>query len=118
VPELSASEVVMTIEEVKKNQSPGTDQIPVEMIKAGSRTICSEIHELINSIWNKEELPEKWKELINVPLHKKGDKTQCSNYRGISLSSTMYNILSNLMLSKLTPNAEGITWGSSMWIST
>jgi len=43
-------------------------------------------------------LPEEWKELIIVPLFKKGDKTDCRNYRGISLLSTMYNILSNLML--------------------
>jgi hypothetical protein len=98
VPELSASEVEMTIKEVKRNQSPGTEQIPAEMIKAGSRTICSEIHELINSIWNKEELPEEWKELIFVPLYKKGDRRDCRSYRGISLLSTMYNILSNLML--------------------
>jgi len=94
----SASEFDMTTEDVKRNQSPGTDQIPAEMIKAGSRTIHSEIHELINSIWNKEKLPKEWKELIIVPLFKKGDKTDCSNYRGISLLSTIYNILSNLML--------------------
>jgi hypothetical protein len=35
VPELSASEVEMAIEEVKRNQSPGTDQIPAELINAG-----------------------------------------------------------------------------------
>ena len=48
----------------------------------------SEINKLINSIWNKEELPEEWKESINVPIYKEGDKTDCSNYRGISLLST------------------------------
>jgi len=68
------------------------------MIKAGSRTIRNEIHELIISIWNKEELPEEWKELIIVPIYKKGDKTDCSNYRGISLLSTTYKILSNIQL--------------------
>jgi len=93
VPEPSASDVEMTIKEVKRNQSPGTDQIPAGMIKAGSRTIRSEIHELINSIWNKEELPEEWKELIIVPLYMKGNKTDCSNYRGISFLSDMHNIL-------------------------
>jgi len=36
------------------------------MIKAGGRTIYSEIHKLINSIWNKENLPEQWKELIKA----------------------------------------------------
>jgi hypothetical protein len=51
----------MAIEELKRHKSPGIDQIPAEMIKAGGRTILSEIHKLINSIWNKEELPERWK---------------------------------------------------------
>jgi len=50
--------------------------------------ICSETHEL-NTIWNKEELPEEWKELIIIPIYKKGDTTDCSNYRGISCLPTM-----------------------------
>jgi hypothetical protein len=41
-------------------------------------------------------LPDQWKENITVLVHKKGDKTNCSNYRGISLLSTSYNILSNI----------------------
>jgi hypothetical protein len=44
VPELSAFEVEMAIEKLKRRKSPGTDQIPSELIKAGGRTICSEIH--------------------------------------------------------------------------
>ena len=43
-------------------------------IKAGGRTIHSEIHKLINSIWNEEELPEVLKESIIVPMYKEGDK--------------------------------------------
>jgi hypothetical protein len=85
VPEPSACEVEMAIEKPKRHKSPGTDQIPAELIKAGGRTIRSEIHKLINCIWNKEELPEQWKESIVVPVYKKGDKTDCSNYRGLSL---------------------------------
>jgi len=38
---------------------PGTDQILAEQIKAGDNVLCSYIHKLINSIWNKEELPQK-----------------------------------------------------------
>ena len=90
VPEPSASEVELAIEKLKSHKSPGVDQIPAELIKAGGRTIRSEIHKLIISIWNKEKLPEEWKESIIVPIYKKGDKTDCSNYRGISFVPTMY----------------------------
>jgi len=75
------------------------------LIKAGWRTVRSDIHNLIISIWNKE-LPEEWKESIIVPIFKKGDKTDCSNYRGMSLMPTTYKILSNILLSKLTPYAK------------
>ena len=64
-------------------KSAGIDQIPAELINAGGRTICYEIHKLIVSICNKEELPEEWKQSIIVPIHKKGDKTDSNNYRGI-----------------------------------
>jgi hypothetical protein len=48
-------------------------------MQAGGET-CSEIQELINSIWNQEELPEQWKEFIVVSVYMKGNKTDCSSY--------------------------------------
>jgi len=68
VPELSAIEVVMTIEKLKGHKSPGIDQIPTEFINAGDIKIRSEIHKLIVSIWNKEELPEEYKILSSILL--------------------------------------------------
>ena len=83
--QLSTFEVEMATEKLKGHKSQGIDQIPAELIKAGGRKICSEIHKLSISTWNKEKLPEEWKESIIVRIYKKGDKTDCSNYRGISL---------------------------------
>jgi hypothetical protein len=54
---------------LKSHKLPGIDQIPAELIKAGGRTIRCAIHKLIITIWNKEELPEEWKESIIVPAH-------------------------------------------------
>ena len=108
VPEPSASEVELAIDKLKSHNSPGIDQIPAELIKAGGRTICLEIHKLIISIWKKEKLPEEWKESIILPIHKKGDKTDCNNYRGISLLPTTYKILSNILLSRLIPYVKEI----------
>ena len=99
----------IAIEKLKSHKSPSIDQIPAELIKEGGRKIRYQIHKLTLSIWNKEELPEEWKESIIVPIHKKGDKTDFNNYRGISLLPTTYKILSNILLSRLTPYAEEIT---------
>jgi hypothetical protein len=66
------------------------------------------IHKLIIAIWNKEEQTEERKESIIVPIHNKRDKTDCNNYRGISLLPTTYKILSNILLSRLIPYAEKI----------
>ena len=107
VPESSASEFELAIEKLKSHKSSG-NQIPAELIKARGKTICCEIHKFIISIWNTEEMTEEWKESIIVPINKKGDKTDSSNYRGISLLPTTYKILSNILLSRLTPYAEEI----------
>jgi hypothetical protein len=108
VPEPSAAEVEVAIRKVKRYKAPGSDQIPGELFQAGGKTLHSEIHKLIMLIWNKEELPHQWKETIVVPIHKKCDKTDCSNYRGISLLSTSYKILSNILLSRLIPYSDEI----------
>ena len=88
VPELSVFEVELTIEQLKSRKSPGIDEIQAVLIKAGGRTIFCAIHKLIISIWNKKKLPEEWKDSIILLIHKKGDKTDCNTYRGISLLST------------------------------
>jgi hypothetical protein len=66
------------------------------------------IHILITSIWNKEELPDQWKESIIVPFHQMGDRTSCNNYRGISLLSTSYKMLSDILHSRLSTYIDKI----------
>jgi len=108
VPEPSTFEFELVIEKLKNHKSPGIDQIPAELIKADGRTIHCEIHKLIISIWNKEELPDEWKESIIFSICKKGDKPDCNNCRGISLLPTTYKVLSNILLSRLIPYAEKV----------
>jgi hypothetical protein len=95
--------VEISIAKLKKYKSPGSDEIPAELIQAGGEILLSEIHKLIHSVWNKEELPDQWKESIIVAVHKKGDKTDCNNYHGISLLSTSYKTLLNILPSRLGP---------------
>jgi hypothetical protein len=100
--ELSSFEVEIAIKKLKIYTLPSTDEIPVELIQAEDKTLCSEIHKLINSILIKEELPQQWKESVIVCIYKRGNKTVCSNCRGTSLLSTTYKILSSILVSGLT----------------
>jgi hypothetical protein len=75
VPDPSCLEVEIAIAKLKKYKLPGTDEIPTELIQAGDEILLSVIRKLINSVWNKEELPDQWKEPVMEPVLKKGDKT-------------------------------------------
>ncbi|KAJ4427625.1 hypothetical protein ANN_25273 [Periplaneta americana] len=92
------------------NMFSGIDQIPAELIQEGGSALSNEIYKLVLAIWEKEIVPEQWKESIIVPIFKMGDKTNCSNFRGISLLLTSYKILSNILLRRLTPYVDEIIW--------
>jgi hypothetical protein len=87
LPEPSAVEVEVAIRNLKRYKSPGSDQVSAVLFQAGGE-LHSEIHKLIMLIWNKEEFPYQWKESIVIPIHKKVDKADCSNFRGMSLLLT------------------------------
>jgi hypothetical protein len=92
VPGPSRFEVEIAIAKLKKYKLQCSDQILAEPIQAGGKILLSVFHKLINSIWNKEDLPDQW-------------KTDC-NYRGVLLLSTSYKMLSNILPSRLSPYAD------------
>ncbi|PNF29478.1 hypothetical protein B7P43_G04562 [Cryptotermes secundus] len=94
VPDPSPFEVEIDVVNLKRYKLTGSDQIQAELIEAVGEILRSKINRSINFIFNKEELPDQWKESIIVPVHKKVDRTYCSNDQGISLLSTSYKILS------------------------
>jgi hypothetical protein len=83
-------------------------QVLIKLRQAGGNTLRSEIHKLISSIWNEEELPQQWKETIIVPTYEMDDIPDCSYYKRISLLPSAYKILSNILVSRLTPHVEEV----------
>jgi len=80
-------------------KSPGTDQILAETIQAAGYKLCSEIHKIINSLCNKKELPQQWKECIIVHIlhiYEEGDTDSpvkassiyVRDYRGTSVRTS------------------------------
>jgi hypothetical protein len=77
--------------------SPCNDRIPTELIRAGGKTLRTEIYKLVHFICNAKELPDQWKEYIFVQIYKKNNKQALlTNYPGISLLSNSCQILANI----------------------
>jgi len=90
----------------KLKQAAGSDNIPLELLKDGGRTLKQKLHKLILMIWNNEQLPQQWNEGIICPVYKKGDRLNCNNYRPIILLNIAYKIFAVLLNKRLLENKE------------
>jgi hypothetical protein len=108
IKELSQKEMENGICNLKTSKAPGEDDIIAELIKNASRDLKKRLHALICKIWRDEKMPDDWKVGLIVPLFKKGDKTKCENYRGITVLNVGYKILSSIILEWLKEYSEEI----------
>jgi len=108
VEELTTEYVKKVIRNLKNNKAAGTDGIHPELIKYGGDKLLNRMYEVVRQIWEEERIPEEWKETIIVPIHKRGDRDRCENYRGIALGNAAYKILSNIILGKIRPYIEKV----------
>ena len=76
------------------------------MIQAGGVQLVRQIHLLCNKAWNESTIPEEWSKSILVPIPKKGDLSQCANYRTISLINHTGKILLIILLNRLKHQLE------------
>jgi hypothetical protein len=74
------------------------------MIKYGGEKLWDLIYELITNIREQGEMPKEWSIALIHPVHKKNDKTNCSNYRGISL----LNVTNKVMAKNYSHEAHSI----------
>jgi hypothetical protein len=87
---------------------PGTDNINAELLQAAGPHMAHRIQELIRNIWRSEKMPNEWNTSVTCPLNKKGEKSECSKCRGISLLNTTYKILATAINNRLKTYAEDL----------
>ena len=89
-------------------KASGGDDIPAEVYKHGWTTLVHHLHRLFLKIWDNEEVPQELKDASMVTIFKKGSRTECGNYRGISMLSVAGKILAKVLLNRLQPLSESI----------
>ena len=82
-------------------KAAGPDGIPVEALKTAPYTSAAMLGNIIERVWEEEVVPEDWKEGFLVKLPKKGDQSECDNYRGIMLLSVPGKVLNRIILENL-----------------
>ena len=76
------------------------------MLKADPNTSARMLVELFNKVWNDEKVPDPWKKGIIVKIPKKGDLTDCGNWRGINLLSVPVKIFCRVLLQRMKKGIE------------
>ena len=107
--ELTEEEIATAMKAMENAKVVGPDGLPVELLKLElqqDRTILRELHRLTIFIWHQGKVPQQWKDAAVTVLHKKGDKTECGNYRGISLVSHTGKVLLKVVARRLSAYCE------------
>ena len=102
--ELGKDQIMKVIRNLKNNKAPGLDGIPIERIKNGSEIIKDKIVNLIQRIYNGEEIPEEWLETQFVSIAKKSNTLKCEEHRTIALIPHVMKILSKVMYEGISSN--------------
>ena len=94
--------VAAAVSEMRNGKAPGSDDIPAEIHKHRGDALLYRLHALFKVVWQDEEVPQEFKDAAIVPIYKKkGDRTDCGNYRGISLLSIAGKILTRFLFPRL-----------------
>ncbi|CAH1276013.1 Hypp9384 [Branchiostoma lanceolatum] len=97
-------EVKTAISKLKCHKAPGVDGIPAEVYKVGGDSLLERLTGLFATCWEKGVVPQDLRDAVIVSLYKnKGEKSDCSNYRGVTLLSIAGKILSRVVLDRHIP---------------
>ena len=103
---ISMRELDDALKKMKHGKAPGEDRIPAELLKDMGNEEKEWLLELLDMLWDGQDMPEDWSKDLMCPIYKKGDKTLCSNYRGISLMSHAFKVYERILEKRLREHIE------------
>ena len=107
--EQTESEVIGALRSMANAKAVGPDELPVELLKLGinhAPTVLREFHRVIKLVWHQREVPQRWRDAVIKVLHKRKDRAECGNHRGISLVTHASKVLLKIVPTKLSAYCE------------
>ena len=86
-PDILECEVKWALESITTNKASRGDGIPVELFQILKADAVKVLHSICQQIWKTQQWPQDWKRSVFIPIPKKGNGKECSNYRTIALIS-------------------------------
>ena len=82
-------------------KASGGDGIPVELFQILKDDYVKVLHSICQQIWKTQQWPQDWKRSVFIPIPKKGNAKECSNYRTIALISHASKIMLKILQARL-----------------
>ena len=89
------------INRLRNHKAARVCHITAEILKYGGADMAKWLHRVISVVWQSGNCPQDWKRALIVPLFKKGDRSKCDNYRGISLLSVPGKVYTLVLLNRV-----------------
>ena len=86
-PDILECEVKWASGSITMNKASGGDGMPVELFQIIKDDAMKVLHSICQQIWKTQQWPQDWKKFVFIPIPKKGNAKECSNYRTIALIS-------------------------------
>ena len=90
-------EVKWALESITTNKARGGDGIPVELFQILKGDAVKVLHSICQQIWKTQHWPQDWKSSVFIPIPKKGNAKECSNYRTIALISHASKVMLKIL---------------------
>ena len=102
-PDILECEVKWALESITMNKASGGDEIPVELFQILKDDAVKVLHSICQQIWKTQQWPQDWKRALLIPIPKKGNAKECSNYRTIALISHVSKVMLKILQPRLQP---------------
>ena len=86
-PDILECKVKWALGSITMNKANGGDRIPVELFQTFTDDAVKVLHSICQQIWKTQQWPQDWKRSVFIPILKKGNAKECSNYCTITLIS-------------------------------